>query len=136
MDSDSWPNFLGIVLAAPTSSGISGNDWFLLITLLLALVLAATSAAAETALTSLNRIRIRNQAEEGNAKARRILRLLEVPERFLSAILVMSNAAVIVASSSATLLVVTHWGQGVEWIQTFLLTIFILVFDEITPTTA
>jgi len=136
MDSDSWPNFLGIALAAPTSSGFSGNDWFLVIILLLSLVLTATSAASETAMTSLNRIRIRNQAEEGDAQARRILRLLEVPERFLSAILVLSNAAVIVASSSATLLVVNHWGQGIEWIETFLLTIFILIFCEITPKTA
>jgi len=136
MDSDSWPNFLGIALAAPTSSGFSGNDWFLVIILLLSLVLTATSAASETAMTSLNRIRIRNQAEEGDAQARRILRLLEIPERFLSAILVLSNAAVIAASSAATLLVYNHWGQGAEWIETILLTIFVLIFCEITPKTA
>ncbi|HLZ20650.1 MAG TPA: hemolysin family protein [Ktedonobacterales bacterium] len=134
MDSSPWPAALGAALASiPT---FTGTDWIFLIVLLLALLLAATSAAAETALTSVSRIKVRNLAEEGDARAKRILRLLEQPQMFLSTILVVSNVSVILASTMATLLAVSLFASVGEVASTILLSLIVLIFCEITPKTA
>ncbi len=134
MDSSSWSGILADTSAAGLH-GFSGTDWALLIVLVTALILAALSAAAETALTSVNRIKLRNLAEEGDAAARRVVRLLERPQIFLSTILVASNVAVIVASTVATLLAFDVFA-GAEVVSTLLLALIVLVFCEITPKTA
>jgi putative hemolysin len=136
MDDPGWSRSLalGSVSAAPN---FTNGDTLLLIVLLVALVLAGLSAAAETAMTSVNRIRIRNQAEEGDPRARRILRLLDKPERFLSAILVTSNVAVITASTVATILAIDLFGPGTGGlISTVVVSLIVLIFCEITPKTA
>ncbi len=112
------------------------HDWILLIALLGTLLIAATSAAAETALTSVNRIRIRNLAEEGDPSAKRIERLLQQPQLFLSTILVISNLSVITASTLATIIAVDLDFTGAEVVSTVLLSLIVLVFCEITPKSA
>jgi CBS domain containing-hemolysin-like protein len=118
-----------------TIHGFTGYDWALLVGMLIALVVAAASAAAETALTSINRIRIRNLAEEGDRKARRIRRALERPDQFLSTILVVSNLSVITASTLATVIAVNLNFSFAEVISTILLSLIVLIFCEITPKT-
>ncbi|MGZ3716304.1 MAG: CNNM domain-containing protein, partial [Ktedonobacterales bacterium] len=115
---------------------LSGGDVWLLLLLLTALFFAAMSAAAETALTSVNRIRLRSLAEEGDARAKRILRVLEQPQNFLSTILVISNVSVIVASTVATILAIDLFTDYGEIISTILLSLIVLIFCEITPKTA
>jgi putative hemolysin len=134
MDSSPWPGVLSAALASVPS--FTGTDWILLIVLLVALLFAATSAAAETALTSVSRIKIRNLAEEGDARAKRVLRLIEKPQLFLSTILVVSNVSVIVASTMATLLAIRISANFGEVISTVLLSLIVLIFCEITPKTA
>ncbi len=75
------------LLLARTPHGFTGADWALLAGVIAALIIAAASAAAETALTSVSRIRIRNLAEEGDRRAQRIRRAIERPDQFLSTIL-------------------------------------------------
>jgi putative hemolysin len=134
MDSDPWPGIVGAATLGlrPWTSG----DWTLLFILVLALIVAAMAAAAETALTSVNRIRLRNLQEEGDKKAKRILRLIDQPQIFLSTILAASNLAIIVASSVATLLAINLFSSAGEVIETIVLAIFVLIFVEITPKTA
>jgi putative hemolysin len=134
MDSDPWPGIVGAAALGlrPWTSG----DWTLLFILVLALIVAAMAAAAETALTSVNRIRLRNLQEEGDKKAKRILRLIDQPQIFLSTILAASNLAIIVASSVATLLAINLFSSAGEVIETIVLAIFVLIFVEITPKTA
>lgn len=108
-------------------------DWGLLIALLAALLLAAAASAAETALTSVSHIRIRNLAEEGDATAQRIRRVLERPDVFLSTILIVSNVAVITASTLATIIAVSLDFTGAEVASTVLLSLLVLIFCEITP---
>ncbi|MGZ3600176.1 MAG: CNNM domain-containing protein [Ktedonobacterales bacterium] len=115
---------------------LSGGDVWLLLLLLTALFFAAMSAAAETALTSVNRIRLRSLAEEGDARAKRILRVLEQPQNFLSTILIISNVSVIVASTVATILALDLFSDYGEIISTILLSLIVLIFCEITPKTA
>jgi putative hemolysin len=132
MDDPGWLHHIVLGLVAEP---FNGTDWALLIVLLVALLLAGFSAAAETALTSVNRLRIRNDAEEGDASASRILRLIEKPERFLSAILVTSNVAVITASTVATILAINLFGDTGGVISTVVLSLIVLIFCEITPKT-
>jgi magnesium and cobalt exporter, CNNM family len=116
--------------------GMQTRDWLLLIGLLLSLVIAGLSAAAETALTSVNRIRIRQQAEEGDATAKRIDRLMHEPHLFITTILIMSNLSVITASTIATLIAIDLDFNGAEVASTIILSIIVLIFCEITPKSA
>src|SRR5262249_27082769 len=122
--------------ASETGGGLSGADWLLVVLLFAALLMAATSAAAETALTSVNRIKLRNLAEEGDARAKRVTRLLERPQVLLSTILVASNVAIIVASTVSTILALHLFANYGEVVSTIVLSLVVLIFCEITPKTA
>ncbi|HEX8996667.1 MAG TPA: hemolysin family protein [Ktedonobacterales bacterium] len=121
---------------ATPKHAFTGYDWALLAGLLVSLLVAAGSAAAETALTSISHIRMRNLAEEGDVKAQRIRRILEHPDTFLSTILVVSNLAVITASTLATIIALDVDFSFAEVISTVVLSLIVLIFCEITPKTA
>src|SRR5262249_48317245 len=124
-----------VLMATSGASGFAPRDWIYLMALALTLVIAGASAAAETALTSVNRIRIKNQADEGDKAAKRIERLLEQPHLFITTILVVSNLSVITASTLATLIAVDLDFNGAEVISTIVLSLVVLIFCEITPKT-
>jgi len=105
----------------------------LVILLVVSLVLAAFAATAETALTSVSRLRMRSLAEQGDRAARRVVRLHENPNAYLSTILTVNNLAVILASTSTTLIVTEDWGRGAEAIATAVLSVVVLVACEILP---
>ncbi len=104
--------------------------------MIVALVLAGAASAAETALTSISRIKLKNLAEEGDEKAQQIERLISQPNTFLSTILVVNNVAVIVASSMATVLALHFSANFGELIATIVSSLVVLIFCEITPKTA
>jgi len=108
---------------------------------LLALVgLSAFFSSAETALVTVNKIRIRNLIDEGDRRAITLSKLIEDQGKMLSAILIGNNIVNISASSLSTLMV-TRWlaGTGLAafaaGISTGVLTLTVLVFGEITPKT-
>ena len=100
---------------------------------LLGLVIAGFAAAAETALTSVSRIRMRSLAEEGNRSAAVVVRLHDDPNGYLSTILSLNTVAVIVASTAATLIGARHVHSVPTWTVTVLLSVIVLVFCEIAP---
>ena len=109
--------------------------------ILLALVgLSAFFSSAETALVTVNKIRIRNLIDEGDRRAITLSKLIEDQGKMLSAILIGNNIVNISASSLSTLMV-TRWlaGTGLAafaaGISTGVLTLTVLVFGEITPKT-
>jgi len=134
MDASWWQSTLA-ALPSLAPHRFTGSDWTLLIILVAALGIAATSAAAETALTSVSRIKIRNLAEDGDIQAARVQRILAQPQIFLSTILVMSNVAVIVASTVSTIIAIDVFSSYGEIISTILLSLVVLIFCEITPKT-
>jgi CBS domain containing-hemolysin-like protein len=105
----------------------------LVIVLVVSLVLAAFAATAETALTSVGRLRMRAMAEQGDRAARLVVRLHEDPNAYLSTILTVNNLAVIMASTVTTLIVTENWGRGAEAIATAVLSVVVLVACEILP---
>jgi putative hemolysin len=101
--------------------------------LVVSLVLAAFAAASETALTSVSRLRMRSLADEGNRKAEVVVRLHNQPNAYLSTILSVNTVAVIVASTTATLIIAGAYHNFPDAAGTAILSAFVLVFCEIAP---
>ena len=109
------------------------SDTYQIIILLVLLALSAFFSSNETALMSVNRIRLRSLADEGNKRAAMALDILEnQTPKLLSAILIGNNIVNISASSLATTLAYSFGGYMVS-IVTLILTVLILIFGEITP---
>ncbi|MGH7777807.1 MAG: hemolysin family protein [Candidatus Dormibacterales bacterium] len=115
------------------------ESWAEVVVLAACVVVAAAASATETAMTSVGRMRVRHLAEEGSRAARVLHRLEQDPNRFLSTVLVTNTLALILASTSATLLGVGHlpraWGVWGDFLVSLCLAFFLLVFAEVTPKT-
>lgn len=112
---------------------VDPSDTYQIIILLILLALSAFFSSNETALMSVNKIRLRSLADEGNKRAAMALDILEnQTPKLLSAILIGNNIVNISASSLATTLAYSFGGYMVS-IVTVILTILILIFGEITP---
>ena len=104
-------------------------------------VLVAFSAyfsASEMAFASLNKIRLKNLAKDGNKKAQKALDLSEDFDKMLTTILIGNNVVNLLASSLCTILFVSFLlTDSQEWMQslvaTAVITLLILVLGEITP---
>ena len=94
---------------------------------------SAYFSATETAFTSVNRIRLKNMAGDGNRKADRVLKLSEKYDKLLTTILVGNNIVNIAMTSIATILFVKIFGSYGATIATVVITVVVLVFGEITP---
>lgn len=101
--------------------------------LALLLLLSAFFSSAETALSTVNRIRVRALLEEGNRRAVVLQKVLDRYSKMLSAILIGNNLVNISASSLVTALVIRHFGSACVGLFTGLLTMLILLFGEIVP---
>ena len=111
------------------------GDFIQLAALILLLALSAFFSSAETALTTVNRIRMRTLAEEGNARAKKILAITDDSGKMISAILIGNNIVYLSASSIATTLAIKLFGNMGAGIATGILTLLILIFGEISPKT-
>lgn len=103
--------------------------------LMLLVLISGFFSGSETALMSLNRYRLRHQANNGNKAALRTAKLLEQPERLISLILLGNNFVNILASAIATVIALRIMGEPGIAVATGLLTLVILVFAEVTPKT-
>ena len=99
------------------------------------LILSGFFSSAETALTTVNKIRMRTLAEAGSKPAMYVNKVVEDQGKMLSAILIGNNIVNLYASSMVTTLVTSLWGSKVVGIATGVLTLLILIFGEITPKT-
>lgn len=106
-----------------------------LIFLVLLLLLSSFFSSAETAFTTVSRIRMRTLAESGNKKAERVLTITDDMHQMLSAILIGNNIVNLSASSIATALAIKLFGSMGAGIATGILTLLILIFGEISPKT-
>ncbi|MBQ7360310.1 MAG: HlyC/CorC family transporter [Lachnospiraceae bacterium] len=109
------------------------TDIVQLICIVLLLVLSAFFSSAETALSTVNKVRIRSLAEEGNKKAIKVTKILDNYGKMLSTILIGNNIVNISASSLVTSLVIDILGNAYVGIATGVLTVMVLLFGEITP---
>lgn len=102
-----------------------------LFALLILVCLSAFFSSAETALTTVNRVRLKSLADDGNKRAQTALNVLDKYSKMLSAILIGNNIVNISASALATTLAIRiHLAVG---IATGVLTVAVLIFGEIIP---
>lgn len=113
---------------------MDSSDVAQLIILLILLLLSGFFSSAETSLTTVNKIRLRTLAEEGNRRALTVLKVTEDSGKMLSAILIGNNIVNLSAASLTTSLAYSLGGSAVA-LASGILTILILLFGEITPKT-
>ncbi|MCQ4725088.1 hemolysin family protein [Anaerotignum faecicola] len=111
------------------------GSWYLFIVLIVLVSLSAFFSSSETALASISRIKLLNMIEENVKNADIVQKLLESPQKLLSAILVGNNIVNIGASSLATAIAIEISPKYGVTIATVLMTIVVLIFGEITPKT-
>ncbi len=107
----------------------------LLVALLIVTFIAASLAAsAETALTSISRIKLRRLVEDGNQRAAVIEKLHREPNEYLTAILTTNTMAIVISATSASLLAENHGLTAFlpQLLVSFLDAMVVLVFAEIT----
>ena len=101
--------------------------------LFILVLMSAFFSASETAFTSVNKIRLKNYANEGNKKATRALKLLDDYDKLLTTILVGNNLVNILSSSICTWMFTMAFGAlGVAFATVFMFVV-ILLCGEITP---
>ncbi len=95
--------------------------------------LSAFFSATETAFSSVNKIRLKAKAEEGDRRAARALKLSDDYDRLLSTILIGNNIVNITATTIGAVLFTRLFPVYGAAISTVVLTVVILVFGEISP---
>lgn len=111
------------------------SDVAQLIIIIVLIFLSGFFSSAETAFSTLNRVRMRNLEEEGSKKAARVNKILESYSKMLSAILIGNNIVNLTASSLTTAFVIGVCGNAYIGIGTGILTIVVLLGGEIIPKT-
>ena len=104
-----------------------------IISIVILIAFSAYFSASETAFTSVNRIRIKNLANDGDKRARLVQELSERYDDLLSTILVGNNIVNIATSAIATVLFMEMYPLYGATISTIVVTVIVLIFGEISP---
>lgn len=103
------------------------------VAIVLLVMCSAYFSATETAFTSLNTIRMKTWAENGDKRAARALALEQDYDKLLSSILIGNNIVNITATTISTLLFTKIFVTYGATISTVVITIVVLIFGEISP---
>lgn len=118
---------------------MDSSDAIQMAALVVLLGLSAFFSSAETALTTVNKIRVKTLIEEGDKKAvkqaKKLYKVLDQPAKMLSAILIGNNIVNMSISSVGTVMATKAFGNAGAGIATGILTFLVLIFGEITPKT-
>lgn len=104
------------------------------ILILILIMMSAFFSAAETAFSSVNRIRLKSMSENGSRGAERALKILKKYDKALTTILIGNNVVNIATSSIATMLAVSLLGEHYGSLAaTIITTVVVLIFGEVLP---
>lgn len=106
-----------------------------ILALVVLLAMSGFFSGSETALLSLDKMRVRFLQQQGRRGADKLAKLLADPDRLLSGILVGNNLINIAATVIATSLFVGYFGEQGELLTVLILTPILLVFSEVCPKT-
>ena len=104
-----------------------------LIIIMLLLIISALFSACEMAYSSVNRIRLKNYALQGNKQAKKALKIVDSFDDALTSILIGNNVVNIASASLCTILFTDLLGSKGVGISTAVMTILVLIFGEISP---
>ncbi|ARP99465.1 HlyC/CorC family transporter [Pseudorhodoplanes sinuspersici] len=111
------------------------QDWLVLLAILVCLALSFFFSGSETALTAFSRARMLRMEKAGNSNAGIVNRLLDARERLIGGVLLGNNAVNVAASSLATGLMLTWFGNvGIVYAMVAM-TVIVVVFTEVLPKT-
>ena len=108
----------------------SQTTWLIV---LLLLVAAMVFAVAETAFASVSRIRLRTEAEKGDARAKRALYVTEHFNKAITTLLICTNIVHLATASIVTVYVSKRWGISAVSVSTLITTLVVFFFGEMLP---
>ena len=106
---------------------------FQAVTIVILIALSSFFSSAETAMTTVNKIRIQSLAEQGDKRAAILEKVISNSPKMLSAVLIGNNIVNMSVSSLMTTLTIKVLGNAYVGAATGVLTLLILIFGEITP---
>lgn len=120
---------------------MDSSDASKLLVLLILLLFSAFFSSAETCLTTVNKMRLKSMADEGNKRAALVLKLISKQTKMLSSILIGNNVVNLSASSLATTFAINLAKKSgfsdaaslITGVATCILTIVVIIFGEIVP---
>lgn len=107
----------------------------LIVVIIILIMCSAFFSASETALTSLNKIKVRSMIDNKIKGAEKVYKITENTPKLLSSILIGNNIVNILSSSLATAVAILIDPEKGVAIATIIMTIVVLIFGEITPKT-
>lgn len=105
----------------------------LYIAIIICIILSGFFSACEIAFASVNRLRIKTKAKEGDPNAKLVLYIINNFNDALSTILIGNNLVNIVASAITTIIAIDLVGHNATLLATIVMTVIVLIFGEITP---
>ena len=108
----------------------------MLILIMVALViLSGYFSATETAFSAVNKIKLKTLVEDGNRRAKLVLKLCDNYDRLISTILIGNNIVNIALSAIATVyfMQIMNGHTAAPTISTIVITVVVLIFGEIIP---
>ena len=112
---------------------MDGDSWLSWLFVVALLCMAAYFAVAETAVTSVGRIRLRTRAERGETRAEKALYIQDHFDQAISAILIGTNIVHISTATLVTVLVSRTWGTGWVALGTIVCTVTVFFAGEMLP---
>ena len=104
-----------------------------LVACLCCIILSAFFSGSEMSLSSANRMRLENLAEDGKRSAALAVRLIDRFDNTLSAILIGNNFVNIALSSLSSLIAIMFFAEEFTWIATVICTVLVIIFGETMP---
>ena len=101
--------------------------------IVLCILFSAFFSASEMAFSSCNRVRLEHAMENGEAKAKRTVSILQRFDDVLSTILVGNNLVNIACSSLGSVLAILAFGSRYAWVSTVIITVLVIIFGETIP---
>ena len=133
MDADPGSIPIRVLLNESVPSAVGQSPVGLVIFFLVLLACSAFFAGSETALSTVNRIRMMSYADDGDRRARRVLHILDHFEEALSAILIGNNIMHIGSAALATLTATRLWGEGAVAATTVVTALLVFLAAEMIP---
>ncbi len=104
-----------------------------IILIIVLVTFSAMFSSCETAFSTLNKVRVKNYAAQGNKKAALVIKLADSFDNALTAILIGNNIVNIASASISTVLFTNLLGSKGVGIATAVMTVVVLIFGEILP---
>ncbi|MBQ8551333.1 MAG: HlyC/CorC family transporter [Clostridia bacterium] len=112
---------------------LDGNTISMIIAIVILIAMSAMFSATETAFNTINRVRMKNLASDGNKRAALVLKLSEDYDSLLSTILIGNNIVNISLTAIATVMIISWFPTGGTALSIAVTTVLVLIFGEVSP---